>query len=79
MRKRIVTIAKNFFECAVMKKTELQRRRAEFKELIRQGKHDEVLSIISTHLAQNSANGVFPGLVSDYMAGDELLDDEALI
>ena len=39
MRKRIVIIAKNFFECAVTKKTELQRRRAEFIELIRQGKH----------------------------------------
>ena len=48
-------------------------------ELFRQGKHDTVLSIISAHLAQNSANGIFPGLLSDYMAGDELLDDEALI
>ena len=79
MRQRIVTLAKNFFECAVMKKTELKRRRAEFIELIRQGKHDKVLNIISTHLAQNSANGIFPGHLSEYMAGDELLSDEALI
>ena len=79
MRQRIITIAKNFFDCAVTKKTELQRKRAEFIELFRQGKHDRVLSIISAHLAQNSAKGIFPGLLSDYMAGDELLGDEKLI
>ena len=78
MYQRISAIAVSFFECAVMKKSELQRRRAEFIALINQGNYNEVLSIISALLAQNNDIGIFTGLISDYMAGGDLISSKEL-
>ena len=79
MLKRIVDITADFFECAMVKRTELQSKRADFVALLRQGNYDEVLRIISTHLAQNSDDGIFPGLISDYKIGDVLKPSEDVI